>query len=892
MSSDAVPSLGLPVLRQYAASLVGKGQRSSAAPVLLLRSAPRWDGPDAIEVGDSRVQIRPGVSALAIRDVMRERPEDAYLIVLTDRSEADLGLGILSRCFDQRVVEPSLWQAVQQSFAATSIDGLLARSSWAAEPLVRHCPASGWPVTPTGMVTRDHALTHLAARILGLSPGELDPSALLEWSLRPGARLAFVRESPAVQNGLIDWAGSTVSPVSALILRSAVQGYDVDAVTIGLVTDVLWADDAPEMPRIEPRVRLETFTGTQGLDRTTARALADAARGVIQRRLDARDARDAGVAPVLVEAAKLFEDIGFADGASESTVLPEGYVARLQALARAIQGFLADPARLPDVEVAFASLIGHSDHARRPETAQARMAVRLARWLATPDDQPPTTLATAVLRQARVDSFVDWAAADVWHGTTQPEMVAAWERLYAAVRQRRDRHDRQFAALLADATARDLVPEGPVPVESALTQVVLPLASRDHGVLLVVVDGMSTSVAAELADEAPRFGWYEAVPAESQRRTALVAALPTLTRYSRTSLFVGELSDGGQSQERAGFAARTGGRVFHKADLIGGAGEALPQAVRDAVRSSDAVCAVVLNTVDDALAKADPGGVDWTIESIQHLRALLAEAEAAGRAVVLTSDHGHVVERGSEHRPVAGAEARWRAVDSGPVESEREVLLRGSRVLAPGGAVVVAVDERLRYATRQAGYHGGASAAEVVIPVIVLARDPEALRRNGWVPAAPQAPEWWLDTVTVPAPVVEASPRQASRTAAPSPDQGTLDLEMPAVAATPAGAGVVDAVLASPMYRSQVRKVKARAVADDVVRAMLNALVERGGRASSDVVAAAARVPTYRMRSTVVAVQRQLNLEGYEALSIDADGVTLVLDEVLLREQFLSDGPA
>ena len=41
------------------------------------------------------------------------------------------------------------------------------------------------------------------------------------------------------------------------------------------------------------------------------------------------------------------------------------------------------------------------------------------------------------------------------------------------------------------------------------------------------------------------------------------------------------------------------------------------------------------------------------------------------------------------------------------------VLFRGSRVAKGGGAVVLPWREELRYGPRKAGYHGGASAAEV-----------------------------------------------------------------------------------------------------------------------------------------------------------------------------------
>lgn len=900
VTTDAIPLVGEPLVRQYAASLVAKSGTSTAATTLILRAQPRWDGPStlAVPVAGSEpatVLVRPGVSSLAVRDAMHERAPGQFLVVLTDRSDADLGLGILSRCYDQRVVMPSMWEAVKGAFEARQVDSALARMTWVAEALVVNAPSSGWPVAPTGVLTRDHALGNLTAALLGLSPSDLDPSSIMAWTLDHPGTVNFRNQPEVVRNGTIEWIREAIGPVAALALRSATQQHSVDALTIGLVADVLWSGDSASPDVIAARARLEQWTGVRDLDSSVARAFADAARGAAQRMSAQRDPAYPGL---LARATALFGDLRYEEGAARSTVLPPGYAARLAAVAGTVQAYLATgPAALPAVEQAFTDLLAHDQAATDRATTVARMAVRLARWLAMPEPAVPTTLDAAVLRQARETAFVDWAAADVWVGSTDPDIAAAWSALYAAARARRDEQDRQFATLLADATARGVLPDSLVPVESAVARLLLPLASGGTRLLLLVVDGMSTAVAAELTEEALRTGWYEAVPQADGARTAILAALPTLTRYSRTSLLTGALSTGGQAEEKAGFNHLTGGQVFHKADLVGDAGQALPGLVLHAIRSDARMTAVVLNTVDDTLAKADPGGTDWTIAGIQHLPALLDEAGRAGRTVVLISDHGHVVERGGEPRTIAGAEARWRASDSGPLDSAREVALAGTRVLAPGGSIIAAVDERLRYATKQAGYHGGASAAEVVIPVIVLSRTPDDLRSAGWIPAAPQAPAWWNDQVisSAASPDVAARPARPRSTPRPeAPGQGAFEIDIPPAPAptTSAESTLVDDLLASPIYLAQKSRYGARAAADETVRTVLNVLLAQSGRAHRDTLAAAAGIPAIRLPGALAALRRQLNVEGYDVLSVDVDDVTVVLDVPLLRQQFLEEPSA
>lgn len=888
-STVTLPALAEPVVRQYARSLVAKSGKSSAAPVLILRAKPTWNGPEIIPVpssdegGEVRVHVKPCVSSLAIREAMHSLPSGDYLVVLSDRTDSDLDLGILSFCFDQRVVTPSLWEAVRGSFQARHIDSLLTRMSWVPEVLIEQTPPGGWPVAPAGVLTRDHALSHLTASLLGLPSSDLDPSMLLAWTL-DGRPSVFRDQSQTVQQGVISWVEETIGPVAALALTTACQGHSVDAISIGLAADVLWDESATSADAIAARTRLERWTGVRNLPPDVARAFADAARGASQRmahQLGPEHSR------MMVRATALFDDLDYPQGAEQSTVLPIGFDARLRDLARAVREFLASPTSgTSRVEEAFTRLLKHDAAMTHSATATARMAVRLTRWLALPEPESATNLEQAVLRQAREDSFVDWAAADVWVGSTDPEVAAGWAALYESVRARRDRRDREFATLLADATARGTLPDTLVPAESIIATTLLPLAASAGRALLILIDGMSTAVAAELTEEAVRTGWFEAVPGSAMARTATLAVLPTLTKFSRTSMFTGTLQAGGQQEERSGFAALTGGQIFHKADLVGAAGEALPGALLAAINSDVPLHAVVLNTVDDTLAKADPGGLDWTVTQIRHLQALLDEAGRAGRAVILISDHGHVVERGGTPKPIDGAEARWRLPDGLSPDPEREVALTGRRVLAEGGSIIAAVDETLRYTTKQAGYHGGSSAAEAVIPIIVLSRNPDQLATTGWVPAPPQVPAWWNDEVAAAVTVTPTAPSAPKKKEDAGPTLFELEEQVPAPA-TSATSTLVEDVMASPIYLAQKQRYGARAASDDLVRSALTVLLRQSGRAHRDTLAAAAGIPAMSISGALVTLRRQLNIEGYDVMVTDSDEVTVVLNIDLLRQQFL-----
>ena len=304
----------------------------------------------------------------------------------------------------------------------------------------------------------------------------------------------------------------------------------------------------------------------------------------------------------------------------------------------------------------------------------------------------------------------------------------------------------------------------------------------------------------------------------------------------------------------------------------------------------------VLNTIDDALDRSDPGGTDWGTDAVKHLAPLLDRARHAGRIVVLTADHGHIVERrqGTQRAYAGISSGRSRAATE--PAGDGEVLVTGPRVLRHDGRAVLAVDEHLRYGPLKAGYHGGAAPAEAVVPVAVLVPGvvPEDVSLHL---APPQEPAWWIDPVEPAVPAGTAARRRpdaASRRRLPQAPARTrcrpCSTSRTPSPHRPAGAQrspVPAAVLKSAAYAAQKKIAGRVSVTDDQIRGLLDALMEASGHRLVPAQAAAAlAVSPVMLRGAVLHVQRLLNVEGYPVLRIDADGGTVILDEALLREQF------
>ncbi|MDQ0863495.1 BREX-2 system phosphatase PglZ [Arthrobacter globiformis] len=874
------------LVRSRAAELIAKGGDSR---VLVMRAQPRWHSGN-LTIEGRRVRVVEGISQLAILYAYASQTDDEYLVVLTDRPRSDLGDTVLARAYRQQIEDPDEWGSVPALFGgAREVSRELRRLDWAATALLDHEPAGGWAPSTDLAVTAEHAIGGLLAHMLEMDSGDLDGVIILS-ALSNGSRASWSAVEPKLQDHLIEWAEREYGTAAGFALRTAaVPGGLVKPLALGLAIDVLWPHPAGDLTEelVAARTRLlERYVGGRSITPLQAREIANASVSAVLR-LSREGDPEGRLGVVLDQAEALLRDnLGWPTGAERSAILRPGFTARLRALGQSLDVGAGS-------EEALAAVLEHREASLDGYDLPPRMAVRLARWLAT-KEQEVHTFGGDLQRQLDDGAWVDAALGVLWSGSTDAQVGAAYGRLIERVRARRRTRDEAAATHLGDSPAeRSLAEqaEGPaVGIENVLRAVVDPWKSHG-GVLLVVLDGMSAAVAVDLATEVGRSGLVEWVPAATKRRLAAAAALPTVTGISRTSLLCGEIRGGNSTTEKAGLGvAFPGARVFHKGELRATGGAQLGEIVASAIADRTVpVVGVVINAIDDATHKTDTAGRPWALGDLEPLRALLNAASIAGRAVVLTSDHGHVVERQTEMLPaVAGGDSRWRPANSGPVR-DGELLVRGPRVALDAGEAVLLWRDDLRYGAARAGYHGGASLAELTVPVLVYQRSLALSAPDGWEAAPPQAPAWWND------PVIETPSAPAASPAKKAHKKPTVGKTPPALfefdePQTPAAAksdDLVTRVLGSSVYSEQMGLAgRAATGAGSLVEAVLRMLVDRGGRAHQDTVASAAGLSYAGIGQGLSVVKRVLNVEGYDILSYDSDGETLRLDIDLLKDQF------
>ena len=273
---------------------------------------------------------------------------------------------------------------------------------------------------------------------------------------------------------------------------------------------------------------------------------------------------------------------------------------------------------------------------------------------------------------------------------------------------------------------------------------------------------------------------------------------------------------------------------------------------------------------------------------------------------MLTSDHGHVVERREQpsRQRGQGLSARWRPAPAAPsaqvtVESD-EILLNGDRVATDGGRAILAVSEQIRYSRGlKAGYHGGAALAEVVVPIAILVPG-EIPTDLPLTASGPRVPPWWVGsdprlvteqpTEAVPPPrsrrpVPVATPTEPSLFEAAAPS--TSEPGWPPIRARrpdrPSRSDPVQRLLGSAAFRDNHQRFASQ-LSTEQVGTLLRTLIASGGALSRPRAAAALGVADRRLSGVLAVLGQVLNIDGVVVLSQSAADVRL--SDVALYEQF------
>ncbi|MGY6502461.1 MAG: BREX-2 system phosphatase PglZ [Acidimicrobiales bacterium] len=917
------------LLRQLVRQLRdGMKDRSHPEPFVVgVKAAPVWNLGDLDDPLVGTIHIEPCPSPLAARRAIADFAPDsdlpATLVLLTDVSEADLGADLLGRFVRPKLYSLSPWDAVRQRFGAKSLDTAFgeARYAWMVDPLL-DVPVESLPAGAV-VLSAEAALRAVTSAVLGATGTSLE--RILLSTTHRSFTSTIEAADPTVVATLCSTLGDLLGPAGQLVTGAIAQGRGEQCVPAGLAARTVVGGVSGS----RAQARIEDLTGSTNVTEASLAAWARAAERAFDDLAANEDDRSASVYDIDHVGSALVVDWQ-AISSDASDKLSVSFEARLDHLAdllhEALEG--TGPVDIDSMRVAVHRVVTHriaGTEPGRPRAQRAQLAARLVSWLrdpvsaqhgtgASPARATQLTLTESIDAYLADGAWVDAARRRVGEGDDTPQrFAAALQRISEAAHRRRADGNRAFADALArwttDGTAAELPTGEVLAVESVLGDLVAPLAQQVP-VLLVVLDGCGLAPFLELADQFAQFGLKE-IGRNDRRRVAL-AALPTVTEASRTSLLTGQLRTGAAADESRELPihpklTKLGGPpplvVHHRPDLVSGVGQGLPQHVSLGLsENGPRVVAAVVNTIDDELSRGT-FNPEYRIEHLGPLPALLRAAAAAGRIVVVTADHGHVLGvgldgKGDVSRSGDGGD-RWRIADRAPTDDE--VLLRGPRVLLGDERGVLAPwHDDLRYSAKHGGYHGGATPDESIVPLSVFAPAGIDLPK-GWDLLSIAKPAWWdlhVDMAEEPAPVrparrpkAKGGEKKAGQAALFEPP--TTPAETPKASTPGSGDSAppwVDEVLASGVYSLQLGSIGRGKPDPDKVRSTIAVLQRRGGVANYAVIAQATGMPAGRVAGFLAIVARILNVDGFGVLTVDSAAQEARLDEQLLRSQFLEGG--
>ncbi|HTO02348.1 MAG TPA: BREX-2 system phosphatase PglZ, partial [Opitutus sp.] len=642
------------------------------------------------------------------------------------------------------------------------------------------------------------------------------------------------------------------------------------------------------------RVRLEGWFAGHAIDEGSARGWASASRSVLNS-ITARSGTGAWVSAILSRFDALLSEFKVAELAAKSDFSPAGFEQRVRSFADHLNVFVQGTASHLDmtgVAKAIDFLRSHAlsaDHLRRIERCE--MAARLASWMAAGSKlSSGSYFNDQVEGYMRNGGFVDWARLVVQEGDSEPALNKAFDALLTRVEQTATVFEAGFAAKLAEWTKHgEASGSAFLPIEDALEKLVGPVGAQTP-VLLLVMDGMSVPVFRELLDDVMQRGkWLECRPRDVNTPAALLAAVPSVTEISRRALFRGELHPESTPIEQSAFGTNDklfslcGGQtrptLFLKGELQVTGEAGVSAVVKNAINSKKCrVVAMVLNAVDDHLSGSDQIAPRWDLDFVRPLREVLQIAAEAGRALIITSDHGHVLEHRTVQKPgMSVGGDRYR--EDGGVARDGEIVVSGRRVQRAIGReeLAVAWSRNIRYAGKKRGYHGGVNPQEMVIPIAVLRHLKNALP-DGWTDVSPSPywPAWWR---------LSAEAASAVMIAAETKVTAGLDLFTHAAAKAQATEWI-EQLLNGEIYAAQCSHAARGAPDRKLVATFLEALSTRGGTMPREALAERLGQPLLRLNGVVANLARVFNVDGFDIVTLDTTSGRVVLDVSLLKKQF------
>ena len=868
--------------------------------VMALQHVGTWRGPDRLEVAGEEHRVLPCVSDLQIREALGElEAHDQAGILLCSLDPTGLGDDVLARLAKRRIHHPQMDEMIRELFSARLIDARVLACKPLVDALIRGACAGPYLPPPGGVLDLNAAWRALLKNLFQKEVPEITFPELLHWTTQPGMRSALMGMDRSLRDELARWLSHSNGDAPRFLFQVLETELGTDTVAVGLLFGLLLSAEQQGVTDARAaEARLEHYFGNEALSVGTRQAWFQAAAGLLR---TLQDTEIFQAKEILQNLDRLIDRVRFQPHAKLSDYSTTGLEQRLtdvgDAIIRAVQsGSETDlSASRSAMERASQHFLATSEGVR---LRRLQMAIRLLAWRRTASEPAPAaTLSQLANIYYAEGGFVEWARNLVSESDPNPRVKDALHVTLENVDAQWRLFGNSFCQRLKQWATQDGELNDAIRIEDVLHGLVAP-AAKQQPALMIVLDGMSMAAFRELLADLLRRNWAEVCPPSRDGARPVLATIPSITEVSRRSLLSGRLPVPTEGNEKSDFARNqrlfeeVGGAVkpqlFLKGDLMENGRLGLSTSVSEAISNTRCrLVGVVVNAIDDTLGSADQTSYAWTLDQITPLYELLRLASEANRLVILTSDHGHVLDGGSQKVSQPHEDTGDRYRQTGGTLQEGEMELSGPRIRAATqrDSIVALAAPRLRYQAKRRGYHGGISPAEMIVPGVLL-RNASMELPEGWNDLPPYEPSWWSSrtTATQPAALPLPTVTVQARRQRPGDDQGELFQAAQAVAVE--GADWISRLLSSEAYQEQARQAVRGAPPVDQLKRFLVLLEQRNGRVLRGHLAQQLEMPLLRMDGLIQNYRRLLNVDGYDVLSYEQSSETISLNIPLLKNQF------
>jgi hypothetical protein len=882
---------------QAQVSAIRKRIKNGAQSFAIL-SPEVWDGPDRLQIDGIEHLVMSCVSDLQAREaLLRAGEENKPAVLLCALGSDKLGDDVIARLAKRRVFTPQTLDILTELFSVRIVDPRVLSTKALVEALLDRVPVAGYKPVAGGALDLQQAWEALLEQILGVSIDGPSLSQMLEWSLDVKKIKALADLNPLLKQSFIDWFARTRGEAIRFMMAAIDTSVGAGLIPLGLTLELVFSPEMQKQSEYHAaRARLEKYFGSKDIDPESAGAWFRAAQEVFLPLLD--EPNILTVRNLVKGVDALLADLKLQEFAYLSNYSSLSLAMRFDRLGKALQEAVKAKSSADNVRICLTHIRQHAlSNIESDRLDRVEMAFRLIFWLKTMKLPSSDAIFPDLMDfYSREGGFLEWARNRLRETDVSGPVQAAFQQILQEVDEHLVQLERRFAEKLAGWSKAEQQSTRLILIEDLLLKAVVPV-SKEQPALLLVLDGMSAAVFRQLMRDFDRQGWTQIANNALGLPRPVLATLPSVTQISRRALFLGKLDLDTPGTEKAEFSGneflfRASGsqvrpKLFLKGNLQAEGHTGLAAEVRSAI--SDKKCrvvGVVVNAIDDHLDSGDQVAFTWGLDRIKPLRELLKLAADSERLILMTSDHGHVLDAGSHQFGIEDGDSGDRYRTNVEAIKDGEMLFESSRVKEATGqtGIVLAWRSDVRYATKKRGYHGGANPQEMVVPFAILS-GPNSLPPSGWEEIPHYEPEWWriaAEETTIGVTGAE----EPKKTKIADAVKGLELFEQAESKSAEASQTWIDALLDSKIYLEQLKLAVRGGPQREMMTTLIKAIDARGGSIMKPSLAQTLGVPLFRMDGLIQNISRILNVDGYDVLGFDRSTETISLNIKLLKTQF------